>query len=136
MTEKEIKQLISTALDALKNSYAPYSNFNVGAALLTSKNKVYSGCNIENAAYSSTICAERTAIFSAVNEGEKNFKAIAIVGGHRGNCSDFCSPCGVCRQVMTEFCGDDFLVIFGDKNLNYKTYTLDQLLPHAFKRED
>ena len=132
MTEKEIRQLISIALDALKNSYAPYSNFNVGAALLTTKGNVYRGCNIENAAASPTICAERTAIYCAMNNGENKFKAIAIVGGKNSNCNEFCPPCGVCRQVMKEFCGKDFLVIFGDKNLNYKTYLLDQLLPHAF----
>ncbi len=134
MQESEKKELIEQALLACKNSYSPYSRFAVGAALLTADGKVYMGCNIENATFTPTICAERVAIFKAVSLGDIDFKAIAIVGGKDGDCTDFCPPCGVCRQVMREFCRDDFIVILGDKNLGYKEYKLSEILPLSFDK--
>ena len=131
-----IKELISCAIEASKNSYSPYSNFKVGAALLTKDNKVFVGCNIENAAFSPTICAERTAFAKAISEGYKDFKAIAIVGGENGNFENFCTPCGVCRQVMKEFCDKDFLIYLGNDKLEYKKYTLEELLPNSFEMSD
>ncbi len=125
-------ELIKAAILAAQNSYSPYSNFKVGAALLTDDDKVYLGCNIENAAYGPSNCAERTAIFKAVSEGHKKFKAIAIVGGHNGDFENYATPCGICRQVMSEFCDKDFKIIVGNKNLEYKVYTLGELLPHSF----
>ena len=130
------KELIKAAITAAQNSYSPYSNFKVGAALLTDDGKVYLGCNIENAAYGPSNCAERTAIFKAVSEGHKKFKAIAIVGGLNGNFEKFATPCGICRQVMSEFCDKDFKIIVGNKNLEYEVYTLADLLPHSFELED
>ena len=107
-----IPELIHKAIAAREFAYAPYSNFCVGAALLTKSGKIYTGCNVENAGYSATNCAERTAFFKAVSEGEREFAAIAIGGGPRGPLTEYCSPCGVCRQVMAEFCDpDEFLVI-------------------------
>ena len=130
------KELIKAAITAAQNSYSPYSGFKVGAALLTDDGKVYLGCNIENAAYGPSNCAERTAIFKAVSEGHKKFKAIAIVGGANGDFKDFCPPCGVCRQVMNEFCDKDFVIYLGNKNLEYQKFTLSELLPHSFDLED
>ena len=130
MTDRE---LIKEAKEAAKSSYAPYSHFNVGAALITKDGKVYSGCNIENAAYSPTNCAERTAFFKAVSEGEREFSAIAIVGGKNLDFSEFCPPCGVCRQVMSEFCDGDFKIILGRNDEEIKIYTLSDLLPESFK---
>ena len=123
------------AQKARKSSYSPYSHYRVGAALLTKGGKVYSGCNIENAGYSATNCAERTAIFKAVSEGERDFEAIAIIGGREGETAPFCAPCGVCRQVIAEFCKKDFKIILGNEE-NYKAYTLDELLPFAFTDKD
>ena len=114
---------------------APYSHFAVGAALLTGDDKVYLGCNIENSTYTPTICAERVAIFKALSLKDTEFKAIAIVGGRNGDCTEFCPPCGVCRQVMREFCSDDFLVILGNKNLEYKEYKLSEILPLSFDKQ-
>lgn len=130
------KELIKAAITAAQNSYSPYSNFKVGAALLTDDGKVYLGCNIENAAYGPSNCAERTAIFKAVSEGHKKFKAIAIVGGPNGDFANYATPCGICRQVMSEFCDKDFKIIVGNKNLEYKVYTFGELLPHSFDLED
>ena len=130
------KELVKYAIEAAKNSYSPYSNFRVGAALLTESNKLYLGCNIENGAYGPSNCAERTAFFKAISDGEKDFKAIAIVGGKDGNFTEECFPCGVCRQVMAEFCKKDFKIILGNKNLEFKKYTLDELLPLSFDLED
>ena len=127
--------LMSEAIRARENAYVPYSNFRVGAALLALNGKVYHGCNIENASYSPTNCAERTAFFKAVSEGERDFEAIAIIGGENKE-GDYCSPCGVCRQVMLEFCNPDFLVVLGNSPQDYKVYTLDELIPHSFKRGD
>lgn len=124
------------ALEARKGSYAPYSRFHVGAALLAEDGRVFQGCNIENAAYTPTICAERTAFFKAVSEGVRRFAAIAVAGGRadaRPEDLDFCAPCGVCRQVMAEFCDlDTFQVILVRSEDDYKIYTLRQLLPEAF----
>ena len=131
----DCKSLMKAAQKARENSYSPYSHFRVGAALLTKGGKVYTGCNIENAGYSATNCAERTAIFKAVSEGERDFEAIAIIGGKEGETSEFCAPCGVCRQVIAEFCKKDFKIILGNEE-NYKIYTLENLLPFAFTEED
>lgn len=124
--------LIQTATKMLDFSYVPYSHFHVGAALLTKSGKIYTGCNIENAAYGPSNCAERTAIFKAVSEGEKEFEAIAVVGGPEGKIEDFCPPCGVCRQVMAEFCDKDFKIILYNGKNEVKTFTLSQLLPESF----
>lgn len=132
MTERELMQ---TAQQARKNSHSPYSHFRVGAALLTKSGKVYTGCNIENAAYPATVCAERTAIFKAVSEGERGFEALAIVGGREGETSPFCAPCGVCRQVIAEFCPKDFKILLGTPE-KFTSYTLEQLLPLSFTGED
>ena len=125
--------LMEIAKQARNNSYSPYSNFKVGAALLTKTKKVFKGCNVENASYSPSCCAERTAFVKAISEGEKEFEAIAIYGGKDGEC-DFCLPCGVCRQVMSEFCDKDFKIyVTNDKEV--KCYTLEELLPNSFKLE-
>ena len=124
--------LIQTAVKMLDFSYVPYSHFHVGAALLTKSGKIYTGCNIENAAYGPSNCAERTAIFKAVSEGEKEFEAIAVVGGPEGKIEDFCPPCGVCRQVMAEFCDKDFKIILSNGKKEVKTFTLSDLLPESF----
>lgn len=129
-------ELVKSARQAMQNAYVPYSGFKVGAALLTKSGKVYTGCNIENAAYSPSNCAERTAFFKAVSEGEKEFTAIAIVGGLNGKIKGYCPPCGVCRQVMTEFCKDDFIIILGRDDDEYKSYTLPELLPVRFSDRD
>ena len=109
-----IEELFNKAVEAAKYSYSNYSNFHVGAALRTSSGKIYTGCNIENSSYSLTICAERTAIFKAVSEGETEFSAIAIAGSKDDDFSNPCTPCGACLQVMAEFCDDEFLVILSD----------------------
>lgn len=124
-------ELIKKAEEARNNAYAPYSKFTVGAALLTKNGKIYTGCNIENAAYSPTNCAERTAFFKAVSDGERNFQAIAIVGGKEKQEDVFCPPCGVCRQVMLEFCDADFKVILKENN-QQKVYSLSELIPASF----
>lgn len=125
-------ELTEIAKEAMKMAYTPYSGFQVGAALLTKDGKVYTGCNIENGSYSPTNCAERTAFFKAVSEGHREFSAIAIVGGQKGVIDGFCPPCGVCRQVMSEFCCDDFLIHLGGKDNTVKTMTLAELLPFRF----
>lgn len=127
-----IEKLIKKAIEMLNFSYAPYSNFHVGAALLTSKGEIYTGCNIENAAYGPSNCAERTAIFKAVSEGKKEFEAIAVVGGKNGKIENFCPPCGVCRQVLAEFCKKDFEIVLAKSTNEYKIMTLEQLLPESF----
>lgn len=129
------KLLMAEAQKARLKSYSPYSHFCVGAALLCTNGKVYTGCNIENAAFTPTNCAERTAIFKAVSEGERDFEAIAIVGGKEGERGGFCAPCGVCRQVIAEFCDKDFKIILGDED-NLQVYTRDELLPFAFTNRD
>ena len=129
----DYQKLVEEAFKMMNYSYAPYSHFTVGAALLTKDNKIFTGCNIENASYGPTMCAERTAIFKAVSRGYREFSAIAIVGGENGQVKDFCPPCGVCRQVMSEFCDGDFEIILADKIYDWKIYTLDQLLPERFE---
>ena len=124
-------ELMKAAVAAREYSYSPYSGFKVGAALLTKSGKVFSGCNVENAAYTPTNCAERTAIFKAVSEGAVRFSAIAVVGGRRGEISPFCAPCGVCRQVLVEFCSPDLTVILGTPE-NFSVHTLGELLPFSF----
>lgn len=132
MEKTLIEKLIKKAIEMLNFSYAPYSNFHVGAALLTSEGEIYTGCNIENAAYGPSNCAERTAIFKAVSEGKKEFEAIAIVGGKNGKIENFCPPCGVCRQVLAEFCKKDFEIVLAKSTNEYKIMTLEQLLPESF----
>lgn len=129
MTDRELTE---KAKEAAKNSYSPYSSFTVGAALLTGNGKVYLGCNIENAAFGPTNCAERTAFFKAISEGERSFVKIAIVGGKNGDFTDFCPPCGVCRQVMAEFCDKDFTVLLGKDGEGIRSLSLSELLPHSF----
>ena len=128
----ESQNLLALAKEAMLGAYAPYSGFFVGAALLTKSGKVYTGCNIENASFSPTNCAERTAFFKAVSEGERAFEAIAIVGGQSGVIKGLCPPCGVCRQVMQEFCEPDFQIILGKEDDNYETVALADLLPYGF----
>lgn len=133
---KEYGYLIRCAIDMLKFSYAPYSRFKVGAALLAKNGKVYGGCNIENVAFSPSNCAERTAFFRAIAEGVKDFDAIAIVGGKDGVLTDYCAPCGVCRQVMSEFCSpSEFKIILAVSEKDFKVYTLSELLPLGFDAE-
>lgn len=127
--------LLKKAQAAREKSYSPYSRFCVGAALLCKNGKIYTGCNIENASYTPTVCAERTAFFKAVSEGEREFEAIAIVGGPSDAAGGFCAPCGVCRQVMAEFCGGDFEIVLGDAD-GYTVNTLDGLLPLSFTQKD
>lgn len=127
------KQLIEISIEQLKYSYTPYSGFKVGAALLAKNGSVYTGCNIENAAYTPTNCAERTAFFKAVSEGVKEFDAICIVGGKDGVLTEYVPPCGVCRQVMMEFCDlETFQIILATDLEHYDIYTLKELLPLGF----
>ena len=136
MTESKntYRSLALAAIDAMKRSYSPYSHFTVGAALLTKDGKVYTGANIENASYTPTVCAERNAIFTAVHQGEREFEAIAIVGGHNGDVKGVTAPCGVCRQVMSEFCSPDFKVILvTTPDGDYVEEALANLLPYTFK---
>ncbi|HKL99243.1 MAG TPA: cytidine deaminase [Mobilitalea sp.] len=131
-----VKNLIREAMEGIKQAYTPYSNFWVGSALLTSHQKVYTGCNIENAAYGATNCAERTAFYKAISEGEKQFAAIAIVGGKNGMILDYCPPCGICRQVMREFVDPSkFLVILAKSEDDYLLFFLEELLPMGFGPE-
>lgn len=131
----DCKSLMDKALEARKKSYSPYSHFCVGAALLCKNGNVYTGCNIENAAYTPSNCAERTAIFKAVSEGEREFEAIAIVGGKENEDGGFCAPCGVCRQVIAEFCDEDFKIVLGNAE-EIKVYTLAEMLPHSFTKDN
>ena len=125
--------LYEAAVKMRERSYAPYSRFRVGAALLAKDGTVWTGCNIENASYGACNCAERTAFFKAVSEGEKHFSAIAIAGGPEGaETLDFCPPCGICRQVMEEFCGQDFRIILGNSAGELKVLTMAELLPYGF----
>ena len=127
--------LVELAREAMTHAYAPYSHFQVGAALLTKDGRVYQGCNIENASFIRTVCAERSAFFKAVYEGEREFEAIAVCGGKDGVITGFFPPCGVCRQVMREFCRDDFLIhLVGEKG-SIETLKLTELLPHSFSAQ-
>lgn len=129
----DIKSLVDMAIEAREMAYTPYSKFCVGAALETADGKVYKGCNIENAAYGPTNCAERTAFFKAVSEGDLHFTQIAIVGAPRGEAiKEFCAPCGVCRQVMSEFCDGDTFMIHLYNGEEIQSYTLKELLPLSF----
>ncbi len=126
------RELAVQAVEAKKKAYAKYSNFHVGAALLTKSGKVYEGANIENSSYSLTICAERTAAFSAILHGEKDFEAIAIAG----DSESFTPPCGACRQVLLELCGENLDVVLVDPNSNIKTFKLKELIPFSFSEEN
>ncbi len=133
------EELIKLAIEAREMAYAPYSHWKVGAALLTKEGKVYKGCNIENSGFTATNCAERTAFFKAISEGEYNFSKIAIVGGdEKLGLTDICTPCGVCRQVMSEFCHpDEFRVICAKDENTYEDYSLREMLPNCrFVSED
>ncbi len=129
MTERE---LCKRAMEAMGCAYAPYSRHTVGAALLSKSGKVYLGGNVENAAYSPTVCAERTAFVKAVSEGEREFLMLAVAGGREQKISGACFPCGVCRQVIAEFCGPDFPVLVVTGEDTFERYTLSELLPHSF----
>lgn len=131
MTDRELMLL---ATKARLNAYAPYSGYKVGAALMCKNGKVFTGCNIESASFGATNCAERTAIFKAVSEGETQFEKIAVVGG-KDDLADDCSPCGICRQVMTEFCDEDFIVLLGTPD-NIKSYKLREILPLFFTKKN
>lgn len=133
MDKNLAEEMITLAIEQLKYSYTPYSGFKVGASLLTKNGKLYTGCNIENAAYTPTNCAERTAFFKAVSEGERQFQAICIVGGKDGVLTEYAAPCGVCRQVMMEFCNPDtFQIILATSREQYEVFTLKELLPLGF----
>ena len=133
MDEISDERLISMAKEAAKKAYVPYSHFHVGAALLAKNGNYYTGCNIENAGYTATNCAERTAFFKAVSEGVKEFQAICIVGGKDGILTEYAAPCGVCRQVMMEFCDPEtFKIILAVSKDRYDVFTLKELLPLGF----
>ena len=133
MDQKLISTLIETATEQLKFSYVPYSHFHVGAALLAKNGEIYTGCNIENAAYTPTNCAERTAFFKAVSEGVREFQAICIVGGKDGVLTEYAPPCGVCRQVMMEFCDPEtFQIILAINKEQYDIFTLKEMFPLGF----
>lgn len=138
MITNELKiELFDKAKTMLNFSYAPYSHFHVGAALLTKDGKIYTGCNIENAAYGPSNCAERTAFFKAISEGILKFDAIMVVGGPNGKIKDYCPPCGVCRQVMMEFCNpDEFKIFLAKSKDDIVEYTLKELLPLGFGNAD
>lgn len=128
--------LVQAALDARRNAYVPYSHYAVGAALLTEEGEIFPGCNIENASYGVTNCAERTAFFRAVSQGKRKFRAIAIAGGMEGEGPvEYAYPCGVCRQVMREFCKDDFKILVAKSVEDFQEYRLDELLPFGFGGE-
>lgn len=132
-----VAELIRSAVEARKKAYAPYSGYTVGAAVLTNELRIYTGCNIENAAYTPSVCAERTAIFKAVSEGWRRFKAIAVTGSPKGDITQYAFPCGVCRQVMREFAdADNFVVIVAKSEQDYKMFTLRELLPEGFGPEN
>lgn len=135
MKQTSNEELVKLAVKAMQSSYSPYSNFKVGAALLCDDGTVYTGCNIENAAYSPSVCAERVAVFSAVRDGHRKFAKIAVVGGKNGEISSYTTPCGVCRQVMREFCADDFaILLYNGKEI--RETTLGELLPESFSPKD
>lgn len=132
-----IKNMINLAIEQIKYSYAPYSDFKVGAVLMSKTGKLYMGCNIENAAYTPTNCAERTAFFKAISQGEREFMGICIVGGKGGKIEEMTAPCGVCRQVMMEFCNpESFEIILAVNENNYKIFKLKEILPLGFGPEN
>ena len=126
------EELIELAHEAMNHAYVPYSGYRVGAALLTRDGQVYQGCNIENASYTPTVCAERSAFFKAIYDGVRDFSAIAVAGGKDGIITGFFPPCGVCRQVMREFCRDDFTIYMVGPNGSYLKKTLNEILPYSF----
>ena len=129
-----IRRLITLALGQREYAYAPYSHFTVGAALLAGNGEIYTGCNIENGAYSPGNCAERTAVFKAVSEGVREFDAVCIAGGKEGEPPEaICPPCGVCRQVLSEFCGEELQIILAVSEEHYEIHTLGELLPMGFR---
>ena len=130
------RELMDRAREAMTHSYSPYSGFTVGAALLCADGSVYEGCNMENAAYSPSVCAERTAFFKAVYDGHRDFQAIAVCGGHQEKITGFFPPCGVCRQVMAEFCGPDFLIYMIGPGNTYEKTRLKELLPFGFNAKE
>lgn len=132
MNDKNLKMLVLKAYEGRKKAYVPYSKFKVGAAVLGEDGKIYTGCNIENASYGATNCAERTAIFKAVSEGNRIIEAIAIVGVE----NDYTYPCGICRQVICEFASEDIKIILGKNENEYIVKTLDEILPGAFTKKD
>lgn len=133
MDKKLAEEMIELAVKQLQFSYTPYSGFKVGAVLLTKDGTFYTGCNIENASFTPTNCAERTAFFKAVSEGAREFQAICIVGGKDGILTEYAMPCGVCRQVMMEFCDPDtFQIILATNKERYEVFTLRELLPLGF----
>ena len=133
----DYKELMRQAIEMRERAYTPYSGYQVGAALLSKSGTEYWGCNVENAAYSPGICAERTAFVKAVSEGEREFSAIAVIGGAAGGSLELAPPCGICRQVMREFCNPDtFEIVLGTGPEDYKVYTLSQLLPLSFGPEN
>ena len=136
LTKDQIRELAVKSLAGIKNSYAPYSHFHVSAVLLCGNGAVYTGNNIENAAYTPSVCAERCAFFKAVSEGERDFTAIALCGGLNKELKEYAAPCGVCRQVMREFCKPDFKIILVKSEEEWKIYTLSQLLPEGFGPEN
>lgn len=132
-----IKNMINLAIEQIKYSYAPYSDFKVGAVLMSKTGKLYTGCNIENAAYTPTNCAERTAFFKAISQGEREFRGICIVGGKGGKIEEMTAPCGVCRQVMMEFCNPEtFEIILAVNENNYKIFKLKEMFPLGFGPEN
>lgn len=132
----DVAALVQAALDARENAYVPYSHYAVGAALLTEEGEIFPGCNIENASYGATNCAERTAFFRAVSQGKRKFRAIAIAGGMEGEKPvEYAYPCGICRQMMREFCKDDFKVIVAKSAEDFQEYRLEEILPFGFGGE-
>ena len=127
-------ELVQLAIFTRQRAYAPYSNFKVGAYLLDANDECYYGCNIENASYSVTNCAERTALFSAIASGENEFVAICVVGGKNGEITDYAMPCGVCRQALADFCDADFKIYVGISEDKIKEFTLGELLPYSFDK--
>ena len=132
----DYSNLVKEALAAREMAYIPYSGYKVGAALLCADGTVYQGCNLENASFTPTVCAERTAFFKALYDGHRDFAALAVCGGKDGVISGAFPPCGVCRQVMAEFCTDDFIVIIGKTEDDYRVHTLSDVLPFTFREPD
>lgn len=130
------EELLHLAEDAMRNAYAPYSHYMVGAALETADGRVFTGCNVENASFSPSCCAERTAFFKAISEGAREFRAIAVAGGKDGKITGLFPPCGVCRQVMLEFCRKDFLIYMAEGGGKYRSVTLEKLIPYGFTARD
>ncbi len=130
------KELCDIAVKACKNSYSPYSKYRVGAALMSKSGKIYTGCNIENASYSATVCAERTALFKAISEGETDFSVIALAGRKDGKTDNGALPCGICLQVLSEFCDGDFKILIVNSADGYTEYSLKELLPQPFSLSD